>query len=46
MKTFNAKQFANIPTWQADQAAKRAKKQAKVTRKQRVNKRLQWVEGV
>lgn len=42
MKTYTAKQFANIPEWQATAQAKQAKKQAKQQRQQRNSKRVQW----
>ena len=42
MRTFTAKQFSNVPTWQADQQAKQAKKQAKQARQQRQGKRNIW----
>jgi hypothetical protein len=42
MRTVTAKQFSNVPTWQADSQAKQAKKAAKQQRDQRKNKRLQW----
>jgi hypothetical protein len=42
MKTYNAKQFSNVPTWQQDQQAKQAKKAAKQQREQRKNKHNVW----
>ena len=42
MRTYNAKQFTNVPTWQADKAAKQAKKQAKEFKQNRSAKRSVW----
>lgn len=43
MRTITAKQFLNIPEWQAKQATKQAKKALKDKRQQRQGKRDQWV---
>lgn len=42
MKTFNAKQFADVPAWQQSAAAKQAKKQAKEFKQNRNAKRVVW----
>jgi len=42
MRTVTAKQFLNVPQWQADKQAKQAKKAAKQQRDQRKGKHNQW----
>ena len=45
MRTVTAKQFSNVPEWQANQQAKQAKKQAKQQRDQRKGKRDFWTNA-
>ena len=45
MRTITAKQFLNIPEWQADKAAKQAKKALKDKRQQRQGKRMLWQDS-
>lgn len=45
MRTITAKQFSNVPEWQADKAAKQAKKALKDKRQQRQGKRLIWANA-
>lgn len=45
MKTFSAKQFTNVPAWQAKAATKQAKKQAKQFKRDRNSKRVQWEQA-
>lgn len=42
MKTFTAKQFADVPAWQQASKAKQAKKQAKQFKQNRNAKRSVW----
>lgn len=45
MRTITAKQFLNIPEWQAKQATKQAKKALRDKRQQRQGKRLIWADA-
>lgn len=42
MKSYNAKQFADVPAWQQIAAAKQAKKNAKQFKQNRNAKRVVW----
>lgn len=45
MRTIKAKDFLNVPAWQANKATKQAKRALHAKRKQRNNKRLIWANA-